>query len=101
MAVEYFKNILDILINSIALSYNPRLDQYIEKIIELNIFDLLMKYFIEFEFNNIYQKLFEDIIVLLTNKYTPELLLKSFFIDNDFIKKFIDHAVNNNIFKYR
>lgn len=101
MEVEYFKNILEILINSIALSYNPRLDVYIDKIVELNIFDILLKYFIEFEFNNIYQKLFEDIFVLLTNKYTPERLLKTFLIDNDFIKKFIDYSINNNFFKFR
>jgi hypothetical protein len=99
--VEYFKNILDILINSFALSYNSRLDTYIEKIVELNPFELLINYFEEFEFNNIYQRLFEDIIILLLNKQVPEKLMKCFFIDNDYVSKFVDYSVNNSLFKFR
>jgi hypothetical protein len=108
LAVEYIKNILDILINSIALSFNEndndsnsRLAIYVDSIKRLNPFDLIIKYFFEFEFNNIYQKLFEDIIALLINKHTPEKLLKSFFIENKFIEKFIDNTVNNYFFKFR
>ena len=99
--MEYFKNILDILINSFALSYNSRLDTYIDRIVELNPFEFLIKYFEEFEFNNIYQRLFEDIIILLLNKHVPEKLMKSFFIDNDYVGKFIDYSVNNSLFKFR
>ena len=101
LSVEYFKNILDITINSFALSYNSRVQLYLQKIISLNPFEKLISYFFEFEFNNVYQKLFEDIVVLLINKHTPEELIKSFFVDNDFIGKFIDHSINNYLFKFR
>jgi len=70
-------------------------------IIDLNPFDLLINYFFEFEFNNVYQKLFEEIIVLLINKHTPKDLLECFFIKNEFTKKFVDQSVNNYLFKFR
>jgi hypothetical protein len=90
------------LINSYALSYNnTRLDLYLDEVLKFNPFALLIKYFIEFEFNNIYQRLFEDIILLLTNKHTPEKLLESFFIKNQFIEKLVDFTINKNCFKFR
>jgi hypothetical protein len=77
------------------------LELYLEHVLKFNPFSLLIKYFIEFEFNNAYQRLFEDIILLLINKNTPEKLLKSFFIDNEFIDKFVDFTVNKNYFKFK
>lgn len=101
MAVEYIKNILDITINSYALSYNSRIEIYIQNIVRLNPFDKLIDYFFEFEFNNIYQKYFADIVNLLLNKFTSEELIKNFFIQNNFIGKFIDYSLNNHLFKFR
>ena len=77
------------------------MELYLEHVLKFNPFSLLIKYFIEFEFNNAYQRLFEDIILLLINKNTPEKLLKSFFIDNEFIDKFVDFTVNKNYFKFK
>lgn len=100
LSVEYIKNILDITINSSALNNNSRIELYIQKIIGLNPFNLLIEYFFEFEFNNMYQKYFADIVTLLLNKFTPEDLIRNFFIKNNFIEKFIEYSVNNHLFKF-
>ena len=101
MSVEYLKNILDITINSFALSYNTRIEAYIAKIVELNPFEKLIEYFFEFEFNNIFQNHFSDIVTLLLNKFTPEELVKNFFIENNFIEKFVENTVNKHLFTFR
>jgi hypothetical protein len=99
--VEYIKNILDITINSYALSYNTRISQHIEKIIGLNPFILLLNHFFEFEFNSAYQKLFEQIIILISNVHTPISLIDLLFEKSEFIQKFIDYSLNKFSFKYK
>lgn len=103
MSVEYIKNFLDITINSFTLAFNSRIKIYIENIIRLNPFEKLIEYFFEFEFNNIYQKYFADIVTLLLNKFTPEDFIKCFLNENEnnFIGKFIDYSVNNHLFKFK
>lgn len=76
------------------------MDIYIENINELNPFKYLIKYFNEFEFNNIYQKLYEDIVVLLTNKFTPEKILENFLIENEFFDNLINNTINQYLFTY-
>lgn len=76
------------------------MDIYIENINELNPFKYLIKYFNEFEFNNIYQKLYEDIVVLLTNKFTPQKILENFLIENEFFDNLINNTINQYLFTY-
>jgi|LauGreDrversion4_2_1035121.scaffolds.fasta_scaffold97385_4 hypothetical protein len=51
--------------------------------------------------NNLYQKIFNEMIVLIANKYTPELIVKEviikmnkIFVNEDFMNKSIDFILN-------
>lgn len=92
---------MDITINSYALSYNTRISQHIEKIIELNPFNLLLNHFFEFEFNSAYQKLFEQIIILISNIHTPNTLIDLLFRNCKFVEKFIDYSINKFSFRFK
>ncbi len=100
-SVEYIKNVLDITINSYALSYNTRISQHIEKIIELNPFNLLLDHFFEFEFNSVFQKLFEQIVILIANLHTPTSLIDLLFVTSNFIKKFTEYSMNKYTFRFK
>lgn len=67
----------------------------------MNPFNILIDYYFEFEFNNVYQKLFEHLIILLVNLHTPTNIVKLFFEDCDFLGKFINYTINNYTFKYK
>lgn len=95
------KNILNITINSYALSYNTRISQHIEKIIQLNPFYLLLTHFLEFEFNSVFQKLYEQIVILMTNLHTPSSLIDLFFINSHFVDKFTEFSINKYSFRFK
>jgi hypothetical protein len=51
--------------------------------------------------NNLYQKIFNEMIVLIANKYTPELIVKEviikmtkIFVNEDFMNRSIDFILN-------
>jgi hypothetical protein len=51
--------------------------------------------------NNLYQKIFNEMIVLISNKYTPEIIVKEviikinkIFVNEDFMNKSIDFILN-------
>ena len=92
---------MDITINSYALCYNTRISQHIERIRELNPFNLMIDHFFEFEFNNVFQKLFEQIVVLISNLHTPTRLIDLIFVKCDFIKKFVENSVNKYTFRFK
>jgi hypothetical protein len=83
------------------LSYNTRISHHIEKIIELNPFNLLIDNFFEFEFNSVLQKLFEQIVILISNAHTPSSLIDLLFVNCDFVKKFVEFSMNKYSFKYK
>lgn len=99
--MEYIKLLLDIAINSSALSVNSRVDQHIQKLIDLNPFNILLKHFFEYEFNNVFQKLYEKIVVLITNQRTPTNLIDVFFIKSKFFEKFTNFTMDKFTFKYK
>lgn len=101
LSIEYIKYILDITINSYALSFNSKISQHIEKIIELNPFNLLINHFFEFEFNSVLQKLFEQIVILICNIHTPISLIDLFFVNCEFVKKFVEYSMNKYNFQYK
>lgn len=67
----------------------------------MNPFNILIDHFLEFEFNNIYQQLFKQIIILITNGSTPENLVKVVFEDCGIIEKLIEYNLNNNTFRFK
>jgi len=68
--IEFFRGILDILINAYAKEY---LKENIEDLIKLaeekNIFWILHEIFLKFEFNNMFQILYLQIITIAINKF--------------------------------
>ena len=93
--VEYFRSILDILVNANSLNVlQNEINDIIKLANEKKIFWNLIEMFYAYEFNNMYQTIFRQIITIILNENSPELLVKSFFIDNG-NKQFIPHVVNH------
>jgi len=98
---EYLKTIIDILINGYASNlFIDKLNESVEKIIKTDLFKVAIENFIEFEFNNVYQKYFEQLMILTVNKYTPEELIKHVFVDCNFLNLLITNCENNLKFKF-
>jgi hypothetical protein len=57
------------------------LNANIKNIIETALFKAAIEYFFEFDLNNLYQKLFEQLITLLSNKFTCKLLIDHIFVE--------------------
>lgn len=93
--VEYFRSILDILVNANAIGV---LQTEINNIINLanskNIFWTLIDIFYAYEFNNMYQTIFRQIMTIILNENSPELLVKSIFSEKE-NKKFLSLLVNH------
>ena len=104
--VEFLRSIIDILVNTYSKNL---LTNEICKIIKLmdenRIFWTLHNLFFEYEFNNIYQTLYLQLMEIILNKNSPEDLVNSAFIDksnekNNLIPKLIEHTINNVKFEY-
>ena len=104
--IEFFRSILDILVNAYAKDY---LKENIEEIIKLaedkNIFWILHEIFLKFEFNNLFQILYLQIITIAINKYSPEILVNSVLINSNekknLIHNLIEHSLKSLKFKYK
>ena len=104
--IEFFRSILDILVNAYAKDY---LKENVEEIIKLaedkNIFWLLHEIFLKFEFNNLFQILYLQIITIAINKYSPEILVNSILINSNekknLIHDLIEHSLKSLKFKYK
>ena len=104
--IEFFRSILDILVNAYAKEY---LKENIEEIIKLaeekNIFWILHEIFLKFEFNNIFQTLYLQIITIAINKFSPKILVKSLLINSkenkNLINVLIEHSLKSLKFKYK
>ena len=104
--IEFFRSILDILVNAYAKDY---LKKNIEEIIKLaddkNIFWILHEIFLKYEFNNLFQILYLQIITIAINKYSPEILVKSILINSkenkNLIHNLIEHSLKSLKFKYK
>ena len=102
LIVEYIRNFLDININSFSIdSSNLKTLDNINKIIQLNPFNLLLEHFFEFELNNVFQKLFEHLIILLTNNHTPVNLVIFIFEDCKYLEKLIEFNLTKIYFRFK
>ena len=94
--VEYFRSILDILVNANSLNVlQDEINDIIKLANEKKIFWNLIEMFYAYEFNNMYQTIFRQIITIILNENSPEILVKSFFIDNGnekFIPLLVKHC---------
>ena len=103
---EYFRTILDILINSYASGYHQsKIEQLINIANNQNIFWNLHNLFLLFPFSNIYQIYYNQIIEIVLNENSPDCLIDYFFtqkIENkNLIHIFIDEIMNNLKFVFK
>jgi hypothetical protein len=101
--IEYFRTIIDIIINSNSNSfYQNEIEELIKIANDKKIFWNINDIFFNYEFNNIFQIYYLQIIKSILNKFTPELLVKYFFIENErkLIQLLIEHLINNEKFNF-
>jgi hypothetical protein len=108
LQVEYFRTIIDIIINSNSKNlFKKEIEELINIANDKKIFWTLNDIFFSYEFNNIFQIYYIQIITSVLNKFSPESLLNYFFSDSSDIenhRKLIDllinHLINNNKIEY-
>ena len=108
LQVEYFRTIIDIIINSNSKNlFKKEIEELINIANDKKIFWTLNDIFFSYEFNNIFQIYYIQIITSVLNKFSPESLLNYFFSDSSDIenhRKLIDllinHLINNNKFEF-
>ena len=106
--VEYFRTIIDILINANSKNlFKNDIEEIIKLANEKKVFWTLNDIFFNYEFNNIYQIYYIQIITSILNKFSPESLINYFFSDSSdiithrkLIGLLIDHLLNNNKFDF-
>jgi len=83
---DYLKTTFEILLNVYACDYyalHEKIDFFFENLINFKFFEVSIKNFYIFEFNNFYQKSFEHLVILICNKYTPGMLIHHIFASKD------------------
>ena len=103
--IEYFRTSIDIIVNAYSKKYyQQNIDVFLKKEELSKIFWMLHDIFIKFEFNNIYQTLYLQLMIIIINENSPENLIKSVFINENENQKLIpiliERCLNSNIFKY-
>jgi hypothetical protein len=76
--LEYLKSIIEVIVYGIASGLN--LDSYLNKLSEIivssGVFKHIVDSFFEYEWNNMYQKVFESVVSLLVYKTSPVELIE-------------------------
>lgn len=77
--LEYIKSVIEIIVYGIAscLDLDVHLNELISILVKTTIFDSVIDNFFEYEWNNMYQKLFEQIFNLIIYKTTPHELIEN------------------------
>ena len=103
---EFFRTILDILVNAYA-KYNIKESLTIINIIKnKNIFSKFNKLYFDFPFCNLYQSYYSQIMDIVLNQFSPQLLILAVFGDNNekekknLIQMLIDNSLNNSKFSF-
>ena len=101
--IELFRTILDILVNAYAkCNIEDQSKKVIEIIKEKKLFEK-NKIFFDFPFCNLYQAIYIQIIDIVINELSPDLLIKAVFDEkegNNLIQVLIDKALNNMKFAF-
>ena len=97
--VEYFRTILDILVNASATEkMKDEIDELITILHQKNMFWTLIDMFFTFEFNNMYQTLFNQIIEIVISSASPKQLVNCFFFEGVGQKRALTQALINHCF---
>ena len=110
LQIEFFRSILDILVNAYSKFDEQEIKDSIINIInsaqEKKIFWKMHKLFFDFPFCNLYQSFYLQIFDIILNKYSPKELIDYTFIEKDgeneknLIQIFIDKVINEMQFKF-
>ena len=102
--IEIFRTILDILVNAYAkCNIEEQSKKVFEIIKEKKLFEKINKIFFDFPFCNLYQAIYIQIIDIVINELSPDLLIKALFDEkegNNLIQVLIDKALNNMKFAF-
>lgn len=97
--IEYLRSIFEILINAYASSIflnNLDLNIIVNKIVDSQFFTYARKLLIKYQFNSLYQKEFENLVTLITNKHAPEKLVVNLLHDSELLKMLIAESFKNS-----
>ena len=110
LQIEFFRSILDILVNAYSKFDEQEIKDSIINIInsaqEKKIFWKMHKLFFDFPFCNLYQSFYLQIFDIILNQYSPKELIDYAFIEKDgeneknLIQIFIDKVINEMQFKF-
>ena len=110
LQIEFFRSILDILVNAYSKFDEQEIKDSIINIInsaqEKKIFWKMHKLFFDFPFCNLYQSFYLQIFDIILNQYSPKELIDYTFIEKDgeneknLIQIFIDKVINEMQFKF-
>ena len=80
--IEYFRSVFELIVYGIAscLDLDVYLHELIKIIVNTNVFTAMIDNFFEYEWNNLYQKVFEQIFHLIVYKTTPSDLIENVII---------------------
>jgi hypothetical protein len=104
--VEYLRSVIDIIVNTNAKQIlSKEIDDIINIINNNDIFHTLNYILFNYEFNNIFQTLYLQLMTIILNENSPENLINGIFINNNpneenLITKLIDHTINNISFEF-
>ena len=101
LQIEYFRTIIDILVNSYFKKISvEKIDEIILKIGKAKIFYMLHYIFFEYPFNNLYQTFYLQLMTIVLNEHSPEKLIHVVFNENE-NNNFIQALLNNTISKIK
>ena len=110
--VEYLRSVIDIIVNTNAKQIlSKEIDDIINIINNNDIFHTLNYILFNYEFNNIFQTLYLQLMTIILNENSPENLINGIFInnnpnevnliinsDNKYIKKMLENEKDLKIF---
>ena len=108
--IEFFRSILDILVNVYAKYDDEQLRNSVLNIIKIaqekKLFWKMHKLFFDFPFSNLYQSFYLQIFDIILNEHSPEDLIKNTLFEKEgeteknFIEILINKVTNEMEFKY-
>ena len=105
--VEYFRTIIDIFVNSYAKGIcKEEIEELILCAKNKKIFSMISDLYFKYEINNLYQTLYNQIMEIIANKNSPQILIEAFFNEileqthKNLFDSLIDNLLNNLNFQF-
>jgi hypothetical protein len=102
LQIEYIKTVLDIIVNGYANNLiTENIESKLRSILDTELFKNCINNLFQFEYNNLYQRIFEQIILILVNKHTPKIIIDHLFVELDLPSTLIKNCEKNLNFKFK